>query len=794
MFQKKALIIGNMKVLSVIALGVFALGVITFRSVTSLPKIKPTAAAPFNWQQFLPGAQKRAAVVPGDDPSTAGDLNSIYSAVPPKLVPNPMNPYLSLKPFLPLKPTLVPPFVDPNIFIGKKAALLNNLFGSGVAPPGGTPSFIPPWISGGVISSPGIFAEKKTTLLGTTFNNDVTDSESSSLDSKRALTEPEPETEQEPAISAQPRLVVGSPSIWGPPAGVIPTVKPTIVPPGYWSPFPSSPDSSSASGSIPPVVDPSVFFDKKTKFLNELFSSLSAPPSTSGVSARAVVSDSPSDTAAKPTVVPPSFWLQFIPAFATPPPAPTVKPTIVPPGFWVPSAVTKPVGLFGPAVPVVDPAQFVDKKTAFLNTLFSTLNITVTPAPVTTPAPTPDALTAYQDKVAEFLDKLFSAIINNGSEETTSLKRALENADKTKTVEDLKTFLGEADEVSDSTAKLESELDARSAPFMRRSVDESNDTSSNAAQQLPVDALLSAKDKVVDTIIAEMGGIKNNILDTLAELLTKQKEAAATPPPTPASKKKPGPPFGPGGPFGIGGPFGPWGAAAATTTTPRPTPDPEPFQKKVEFLGQVFDTLTKLEKDVTEALNQAVSEAAAASLTTTTTTTTVATPTSTESTSQAKNGTTLLDLIRSRLIELANSSESGQTSQSSVQAPVSQQVPKYARAIKPFLGKPMLATPAPTIVDPSFWVPDTAAGAPVGPDYYIGKTQSFLSKLFASKSAAADDDTTDSANKLRSIKMAVHQGYQSLPPGSEELLQAGGGSTPEKHEGGGLKLHIKVPV
>jgi hypothetical protein len=43
-----------MKVLSVIALGVFALGVITFKSVASLPKLKPTAAAPFNWQQFLP--------------------------------------------------------------------------------------------------------------------------------------------------------------------------------------------------------------------------------------------------------------------------------------------------------------------------------------------------------------------------------------------------------------------------------------------------------------------------------------------------------------------------------------------------------------------------------------------------------------------------------------------------------------------------------------------------------------------------------------------------------------------
>ena len=57
MFQRKPLIVRNMKVLSVIALGVFALGVITFRSVASLPKLKSAAATPFDWQQFLPGGK-----------------------------------------------------------------------------------------------------------------------------------------------------------------------------------------------------------------------------------------------------------------------------------------------------------------------------------------------------------------------------------------------------------------------------------------------------------------------------------------------------------------------------------------------------------------------------------------------------------------------------------------------------------------------------------------------------------------------------------------------------------------
>jgi len=662
---------------------------------------------------------------------------------------------------------------------------MGNLFGTGNVPaPVGMPNFMPPWIVG----SPDLFADKKT-FLSTTMDNDIA---SSTPDSKRALSELEPEKEQTP--SAQRRLVVGPPSIWGPKGAATPTEKPTIVPPGYWSPFA---DGSDAAGPLPPVVDPSVFLDKKTKFLNDLFSSLSETPSTDGVSTRDVSPDK-SATDSSPTI-PPGYWLQFIPVFATPPPAPTPKPTIVPPGFWVPTTVTKPVGLFGPSVPVVDPAQFVDKKTAFLNKLFSTLNITVTPAPVTTPEPTLDPVTEYQQKVADFLDKLFTAIINNASDDATAARRALAVGEKAIAEEDPKNFQGAVNEVEDSTTKFEGKSDSQKAKKcglgMQRSVDTADDISATT-QQVPVDALLNAKDKVVNTIITEMGGIKNNILETLTELLAKQKEAAATQPPSPAPKKKPGPPFGPGGPFGIGGPYGiggpfgmggPFAKFATVTTTPKPTPDPEPFQKKVEFLGQVFDTLVSLEKDVTEALNQAMIEAAAAKIAAATT---VATPTTPETkpaaaTSQSKNNTYLMDLITSKLIELSNSSKpTGFTEQ----ATLSQQVPKYARAIKPTLSEP-----APTIVDPSFWIPDTAAGVPVGPGYYMGKTQSFLSKLFANKLATSGDDEVTAANKVRSIKMAVHQGYQSLPPGTEEVLQAGGGSTPEKHEGGGIKLQVNNP-
>ena len=57
MFQRKSLIIRNMKVLSVIALAVLALGVVTFKSVASLPKLKSAPGTPFDWQKFLPGGK-----------------------------------------------------------------------------------------------------------------------------------------------------------------------------------------------------------------------------------------------------------------------------------------------------------------------------------------------------------------------------------------------------------------------------------------------------------------------------------------------------------------------------------------------------------------------------------------------------------------------------------------------------------------------------------------------------------------------------------------------------------------
>jgi hypothetical protein len=96
----------------------------------------------------------------------------------------------------------------------------------------------------------------------------------------------------------------------------------------------------------------------------------------------------------------------------------------------------------------------------------------------------------------------------------------------------------------------------------------------------PSTAGLAAKDLVVNSILSEVGELKTAMLDTLNEMILKQKETAAA---ASAVTKRPMTKFGP---------F-PWGP------TPKPTPDPtEPYQKRLETLGQVFDMLTALGQEV----------------------------------------------------------------------------------------------------------------------------------------------------------------------------------------------------
>lgn len=179
----------------------------------------------------------------------------------------PMAPYLAMKPFIPSKPKpFASSFVDPNYFIAQKAKLLG-----------------------------GIFPPQATTI------DDI-----STLEKRQAPEAPSSKDLSESFGGVPPQQMIMSPDFWMYPT---PAPKPTIVPPGYWSPFgpgaspfgpgssPFGPGSSpfgtgsspfGGAGSSPgsagpgPVIDPNFFIGKKTKFLNDLFAakaaSTPAPP------------------------------------------------------------------------------------------------------------------------------------------------------------------------------------------------------------------------------------------------------------------------------------------------------------------------------------------------------------------------------------------------------------------------------------------------------------------------------------------------------------------------------------
>jgi hypothetical protein len=153
---------------------------------------------------------------------------------------------------------------------------------------------------------------------------------------------------------------------------------------------------------------------------------------------------------------------------------------------------------------------------------------------------------AYKAKVATFLSKLFSSLnITMGPGAAAKVARH-SGRPQTSWARDLLTALPPA-------------LAAAPAPA----------PASPAATADP-------KDMVINSILSEVAQLKTAFMDTLGDMLARQKEIAAA---VPTKKPKFLPPWVP---------------------TPPPTIDPmEPFQKRIDTLGQVFDMLTNLGKVVT---------------------------------------------------------------------------------------------------------------------------------------------------------------------------------------------------
>ncbi|XP_076674070.1 uncharacterized protein LOC143372073 isoform X2 [Andrena cerasifolii] len=274
---------------------------------------------------------------------------------------------------------------------------------------------------------------------------------------------------------------------------------------------------------------------------------------------------------------------------------------------------------------------------------------------------------------------------------------------------------------------------------------ESNEDAMQAKVARSVEDLSSinaAKDTIVDSIMSELGDLKGSMVTTMNDLIAFEKATAAM------SPKKPFKPFAPG-------------------MWPKPTGDAMlPFQQKMAILSQVFDMLTGLQKNITLAVQNAIKAkvtAAGAAQGTFDADYPFTTNDILSASGSMPINMSLLDALKSKLSAL------------DYEMPVP--YPSDSYKFGPKAVRTLPKTPA------SFWVsyPEDAAAAEKR------QVDSDTESLLDNESKSTPKQQT------RGVKMQMHQGYQSLPAGSVESVQAGGGSTPER-QGGGIKLLIQMPV
>ncbi|XP_049787612.1 uncharacterized protein LOC126190981 isoform X2 [Schistocerca cancellata] len=704
-------------------------------------------------RSFTPSnaGQRRGIYGPPGLTKVATEGGSSVYAAKPSSSSNPMNPFLSLRPFLPVKPTFFPPVVDPNIFINKKAQMLDSLFSSSAisnfVPNAGVSNsadmtandFPVPQTSG---VNPKDFINSKTEFLSNLFDQLSSNDEPASTVQRDLI------RAYDDTPSIQRRVVPGPSPFWGPilsptekiklftdkktqfldklftsisvtpqpetdSANVLDetstTVKPTIVPPDFWIPQYKKPvtmQTRAMPGSVQqslapqpplswnPLISPmaKAYSDKKTDFLNKLFANVVPSPEASPQMGSAFDTISPT---VKPTIVPPSFWL---PAYKKS--SPTAENDI---------AVNNPA-----SAPVFSPTYFITKKNDFLTKLFQTLN-TTNPSATGYSGIGVDT-TAYPYFLAQLFDYLNDS--NTGKDSAySSPKRHSPDSEKIR-ISDLEKFLRIISDDYDSEGSSTTDL------FSERSVTMAD----------PVN-IENAKDMFVNNILAELANIKNSMLQAASEVVQQQKLVSTSP----ASGKKPGTTYG--------SPYKMWGKAGAGM----PTADPlQPFVTKMTYLSHLFDTLTQLEKNMTSAIEQQAALGAQKN-------------TDNEVISNSRRGLSGVD-TNNDLAALQLCGANGEL-------PLTE--------LTSLTNEPVTA--------------DTLTS-----DNLLNKSKKLFCHLLAKAGAEKQkgNGVPSPEPVSRSIKMAVHQGYQSLPPGTEELLQAGGGGGGEtqNQEGGGLKLQIKVPA
>ncbi|CAL7935633.1 unnamed protein product [Xylocopa violacea] len=278
---------------------------------------------------------------------------------------------------------------------------------------------------------------------------------------------------------------------------------------------------------------------------------------------------------------------------------------------------------------------------------------------------------------------------------------------------------------SDSSANVKNVL--------MRSIPPDNDIA-QAKISRSIDDLSSinaAKDSIVNNILSELGDLKSNMVTTMNDLISYEKTATSLPP------KKPFKPFGPPGPWS------------------KPTTDGVlPFQQKMVILSQVFDMLTDLQKNITLAIENVI-KAKVASSSASEAAFNANYPMTNDilyTTGGLPFNMSLLDAVKGKL----DTFDYGVSTSYN---------PSFDR-----FGAKVARSPA------SFWPSNPEDIANIKREVNNG-----------AESLTNEENNFDQRQQTRSVKMQMHQGYQSLPAGSIESVQAGGGSSPG-HQGGGLKL------
>ncbi|XP_066592350.1 uncharacterized protein [Prorops nasuta] len=275
---------------------------------------------------------------------------------------------------------------------------------------------------------------------------------------------------------------------------------------------------------------------------------------------------------------------------------------------------------------------------------------------------------------------------------------------------------------------------ADSTAKVARSVDNTgNDESTRVARTLQdLTAISAAKDTIVDSIITELSELKSGMVKTMSDLIAYEKTTSPT---APGAKKPFKPPFA-----------SIWAKPAVDGTLQ--------FQQKLAVLSQVFDMLTDLQKNITVAVQSAIKDSAdQAQAPTSETSKTIV-----EDSYGSPYNLSFFDALVKRMSAMdtitpyAYSSDNPATSKLALRA-----LPKTSLP---------------------FWQ-----------SYPVADGSNVFTKRSASNDIEAliNEAEVPKEYSARAVNMQLHQGYQSLPAGTVESVQAGGGSTPG-HQGGGINL------